>query len=91
MKLQIWDTQYSLEAPTSKPGTLWATLKLKFKDEESDLHPSVDVTVPVEATEGTAIANIQSQMRDRVREALRSAHELLEAKDIHQILSETDI
>ncbi|OMI05517.1 hypothetical protein BSN85_24810 [Bradyrhizobium brasilense] len=81
--------EYSLASPTA-PDLLWATLKLKFKDEETDLYPGINLTVAVSASPDATLSNLQANIRANALELLRQSINLLETNDLQQIQADAE-
>lgn len=69
-------------AQTPNQNVMWGSLSLTFSDEETQVNPVIELTLPLVRNHDTTMAALQTQARERAVALLKQAIATLEEHDI---------
>ena len=86
MTIEFFDIALdSIGKPGATRDTMWACLRLKFRDTDTDHCPSIDLHLPVTKRPERTIAELENEVRDHAKTILREALALVEERDIESL------
>jgi hypothetical protein len=87
MALSLHDVQLNpAHRVAGERDLTWSRLRFRFKDDETDHHPSIEMLLLAKAAQGVTIGELEKQAMDSAKTILRATLDLLEANDITRLL-----
>lgn len=84
-RFEFYDVEIVEMGGAAAGGGMWATLRVQLRDRETDLLPSIRVSVPLTRSRAASLGELEEAARAYAIEALRTAAALLGESSVQDL------